>query len=60
MTEHTQAAASRFIYCQLVKFVLGSEYTVCLKKTILLTFDNNLGKCRLIFKILSLTDSLWN
>ena len=31
-------------------------YTRCLKKTIQLTFDHNFGKCRPVFKILSLTD----
>jgi len=34
-------------------------YTVCLK-TIHLTFDHDFGKCRPIFKILSLTDSQEN
>jgi len=33
-----------------------SLYTVCLKKTIHLTFGHNFGKCRPIFKFLSLTD----
>jgi len=34
--------------------------TLCLQKTIHLTFDHNLGKCRLIFKILSLRASQRN
>ena len=38
---------------------LKFHYTLYLK-TIHLTFDHNFGKCRLIFKILSLTDSQGN
>jgi len=34
--------------------------TLCHKKTMHLTFDYNISKCRLIFKILSLTDSHGN
>jgi len=32
-------------------------FALCLKNTVHLTFDHNFGKCRLIFKILSLADS---
>jgi len=39
----------------IVKFLPQRE-----SKKLHMTFDNNIGKCRLIFKILSLTDSQRN
>jgi len=40
-------------------FLTIQNYTVS-QKTIHLTFEHNFGKCRLIFKILSLSDSRGN